>query len=115
MLPYNKNLKQFSQKLRWDMTDAERRLWSKIRGKQLKGQQFYRQKVVGNYIVNFYCAKSSLAIEIDGGQHYTCEGKEKDKKRDDFLLEVGLKVIRFSDRDVFENIEGVLEIIWKEL
>ncbi len=56
------------------MTDAERLLWSRIRRKQLKDCQFYRQKVVGNYIVDFYCPKSNLVIELDGGQHYSDEG-----------------------------------------
>ncbi|MBI3599614.1 MAG: DUF559 domain-containing protein [Nitrospinae bacterium] len=114
MLSYNKDLKQFSQKLRRGMTDAERLLWSRIRGKQLKGYQFYRQKVIGNYIVDFYCAKANLAIEADGGQHYSVEGSIKDKKRDDFMASIGLKVLRFSDRDIFNNL-GVMETIWKSL
>ena len=68
MLSYNKSLTQLSRNLRRNMTDAERLLWSKIRSKQLKGFQFYRQKIIGNYIVDFYCPKSKLVIEVDGGQ-----------------------------------------------
>ena len=105
MLPYNKNLKHFSRKLRRKMTDAENLLWSKIRGKQQKGYQFYRQKTIGNYIADFYCPKTNLIIEIDGGQHYSPEGKEKD----------GIKVIRFSDREVFEKFHAVIEEIWSYL
>ena len=60
-------------------------LWSKLRGKQLKGYQFYRQKIIGKYIADFYCPKSKLVIEVDGGQHYSAEGKEKDKKRDEYM------------------------------
>ena len=75
MLNYNKNLKQVSQKLRGSMTDAELLLWSKLKGKQVKGLQFYRQKIIGNYIVDFYCAKAGLVIEVDGGQHYTVAGR----------------------------------------
>ncbi len=57
------------------MTDAEKLVWSKIRGRQLKGLQFYWQKIIGNYIADFYCPKARLVIEIDGGQHYSAEGK----------------------------------------
>jgi very-short-patch-repair endonuclease len=112
MLQYNKGLKQFSQELRNNMTDAEQCLWSRLRGKQLKGYQFYRQKIVGEYIVDFYCPRTKLVIELDGGQHYTEEGKKKDGVRDRFLEDAGLRVLRFSDRDVFENLQGVLEKIW---
>ncbi len=97
------------------MTDAEMLLWSKIRGKQLKGFQFYRQKVIGNYIVDFYCPKSKLVIEVDGGQHYSDEGKEKDHIRDDYIRGAGMTVIRFSDREVLKKIDSVLEEIWKQL
>lgn len=112
MLPYNKELKQFSQKLRKNMTDAERRLWSRIRGKQLRNLQFYRQKPIGDYIVDFYCPKAKLVIELDGGQHYTEAGKEKDSVRDEYLAGEGLQVLRFSDGDVLTRIDGVLEKIW---
>jgi len=112
MLPYNKNLKQFSQNLRKNMTDAERRLWSRIRGKQLKGYQFYRQKIIGEYIVDFICPKAKLVIELDGGQHYSEEGRQKDKIRDEYLLGLGLQVLRFSDREVLTQTEAVLEKIW---
>ena len=60
------------------MTDAENRLWMKLRGKQLNNFQFYRQKIIGNYIVDFYCAKANLIIELDGGQHYNEEDLAKD-------------------------------------
>ena len=115
MLQYNKGLKQYSRELRKNMTDAEKLLWSKIRGKQINGLQFYRQKIIGNYIVDFYCPKAKLIIELDGSQHYSHEGKEKDKIRDDYMGRNGLKVLRFSDRDVFENINGVTEKIWNQL
>ncbi len=97
------------------MTDAERLLWSRIRRKQLKGYQFYRQKIIGNYIVDFYCPKTRLIIELDGGQHYSEEGRKRDKKRDAYLKNIGLKVLRFSDREVFENLNGVLEKIYEDL
>ena len=59
------------------MTEAEKLLWEKIRGKQLKGYQFYRQKTIGNCIVDFYCPKAKLVIELDGGQHYSSKEKRK--------------------------------------
>ena len=86
MLQYNKNLKQLSRTLRRNMTDAERLLWSKIRGKQLSGLQFYRQKIIGNYIADFYCPKTRLVIEIDRGQRDSAEGREKDRLRDESIF-----------------------------
>ena len=97
------------------MTDAEKALWSKIRGEQLKGVQFYRQKPIGNFIVDFYCPKAKLIIELDGSQHYTEDGKARDFERDKYMESAGLKVLRFSDREVFENISGVLQKIWSNL
>ena len=115
MLLYNTNLKKYSQELRKNMTDAERLLWSKLRVKQLKGLQIYRQRIIGNYIVDFYCPKANLIIEIDGGQHYTDEGIKKDRVRDDDLRAQGFKVLRFSDKEVFENRNGVIERIYDNL
>src|SRR4030043_1956949 len=112
MLSYDKRLKTLSQHLRNNMTDAEKMLWLKLRQKQLKGHPFYRQKIIGNYIVDFYCPKANLVIELDGGQHYSETGKAKDRTRDDVLTEMGIKVFRFSGRDVFENMGGVMEGIW---
>jgi len=115
MLFYNTKLKKYSQDLRRNMTDAERLLWSKLRGKQLKGLQIYRQRIISNYIVDFYCPKAHVVIEVDGGQHYTHEGKKEDKIRDDYLRQQGFKVLRFSDREIFVNIKGVVERIFENL
>lgn len=115
MLQYNKSLKGYSRELRKNMTGAERLLWSKIRNKQLKGYQFYRQKIIGNCIVDFYWPKAKLIVELDGGQHYTAEGKEKDRERDNHMVTMEIKVLRFSDREVFKNINGILETIWNYL
>lgn len=97
------------------MTDAEMLLWSKLRGKQLKGLQFYRQKIIGDYIADFYCPKSRLVIEVDGGQHFDVEGREKDRERDDYMAYAGITVLRFSNRDVLGNIEALLTMIWGKL
>lgn len=115
MKPYNKNLKKYSRDLRKEMTFAEKLLWSKIRRKQLKGHQFYRQKILGNYIVDFYCAKANLVVEVDGSQHYLEEGRKKDKKRDDYLNKLGLRVLRFSNREVTMDLEYVVQEIWRHL
>jgi len=111
MLSYNKELKKHSQSLRKNMTEAEKLLWSKLRGKQIKGYQFYRQKIIGNYIVDFYCAKANLVVEVDGGQHYTGSVKKNDEVRNKYLQSLGLSVLRFSDIDVLKNIDGVMEEI----
>jgi very-short-patch-repair endonuclease len=97
------------------MTDAERLLWSKVNRKQLKGIQFYRQRIIGDYIVDFYCHSAGLVVEIDGGQHYYGEGPDNDAIRDSHLAALGLKVLRFSNLDVLKNINGVLEQIYLNL
>jgi len=112
MLSYDKQLKALSRHLRKNMTDAENMLCLKLKRKQLKGHPFYRQKIIGKYIVDFCCPKANLVIELDGGQHYSEVGKTKDRARDDALREMGIRVLRFSDRDVFENMDGVMEGIW---
>lgn len=118
MKPYNKNLKQPARDLRNNMTDAELLLWSKLRRKQILGLQFYRQKPILNYIVDFYCASASLVIECDGSQHYTNEGLEADRIRDEALAQLGLKVLRFDNRQVLGEIDAVVEMVyqycWKE-
>ena len=109
----NFRLTKNSQTLRKNMTKEERHLWYDF----LKGQSttFNRQKVIGDYIVDFYCAKAKLVIELDGWQHYEEEGKEKDLKRDSYLAELGLKVLRYSNYDVNSNFDGVCADILKHL
>ena len=112
---YNKNLKPLAAELRKNMTDAERLVWSKVRRKQLRGLQFYKQKILGEYIVDFYCHEANLVIEIDGGQHYTDEKIQSDKIRDKNLNRQGLTVLRYSNLDVLQNIDGVLEDIYQKI
>ncbi len=97
------------------MTDAEKLLWSKVRRNQLKGYQFYRQRIIGNYLVDFYCPRANLILELDGGQHYTEEGVNKDKSRDAYMKQEGYRVLRFSDKAVFENLHGIMERIYEYL
>ena len=90
------------------MTDAEIFLWSKIRMKQLNNCQFYRQKIIGDYIVDFFRPKFKLVIEVDGGQHYSDDILKSDRDRDEVLKSMGLKVLRFSNLDILKNIDGVV-------
>ena len=115
MLPYNKGLKKFARELRHNLTEAETFLWLRLRKRQLKNCRFYRQRIICNYIVDFYCPDAKLVIEIDGGQHYSEPGMVKDAMRDRHLADLGITVQRFSAREVFENIEGVLESIYGRL
>ena len=112
MQPYNKNLKQPSRDLRNNMTDAEQLLWQRLRRKQILGLQFYRQKPILNFIVDFYCPAANLVIECDGGQHYTAEGLEADRARDQALAQLGLNVLRFDNRQILTKIGGVVEKIY---
>ncbi len=112
MQPYNKNLKQPSRDLRNNMTDAEQLLWQRLRRKQILGLQFYRQKPILNFIVDFYCPSVSLVIECDGGQHFTVEGLEADRVRDEALAQLGLKVLRFDNGKVLRDIDEVVEMIY---
>jgi len=111
MLPYNENLKQPSRQLRENMTDAEKHLWAKIRMKQLKRYQFYRQKPIGDYIVDFFCPRAKLVVEVDGSQHFSDEMTEYDQIRDEYLNSLGLRVLRFTNTEVLINIKGVVESI----
>ncbi|MDO8581342.1 MAG: endonuclease domain-containing protein, partial [bacterium] len=91
------------------------KLWHRIRKKQLRDVQFFRQRPVGQYIVDFYCPTKKLVIEIDGGQHFTIDGVRADRKRDDILSTLGMRILRFDDREVLTNIEGILERILENL
>ncbi|MEJ5036240.1 endonuclease domain-containing protein [Acinetobacter johnsonii] len=109
---YNKNLKQPSRDLRSNMTDAEQLLWQRLRRKQILGLQFYRQKPILNFIVDFYCSAANLIIECDGGQHYTEDGRLADQIRDQALSELGLVVLRFSNRQILTETDAVVEQIY---
>ncbi len=102
------------RKLRKDLTDAESLLWMKLRRKQLNGLRFLRQYSVGRYILDFYCPEIRLAIELDGGQHAETDAVEHDQIRTDYLAACDIRVIRFWNSDVFENLEGVMERIGEE-
>jgi very-short-patch-repair endonuclease len=115
MLRYNPNLKNTARQLRKNMTDSERALWSRLRGKQLLGVQFYRQKPIGDYVVDFYAPRAKLVVEIDGSQHSQVEAIEKDQVRDRYLGGLGLEVMRFNSREVITNTDGVVEAIYRKM
>jgi very-short-patch-repair endonuclease len=112
MLKYNTSLKQPARKLRADMTDAERLLWSRLRGKQLLGVQFYRQKPIGPYIVDFHAPAAKVVVEVDGSQHFEADGQAEDGRRDAYLKSLGQRVLRFDNLQVLKETEAVLETIF---
>ncbi len=90
------------------MTEAEQALWFRLRRKQLRGVQFYRQKPVGPYIVDFYAAQGKLVIELDGSQHLIPEAIVADARRTEVLTSQGICVLRFNNLEVLQNLQGVL-------
>ena len=113
MLNYNPKLKPLSRQLRTDMTDAEQKLWRRLLGKQLHDVQFYRQKPLGPYIVDFYGPKVKLVIEIDGGQHDEEIHRIRDIARDEWLMQQGLMVLRFDNLQMLRETKAVLAEIWR--
>jgi len=111
MLPYGRQLKQNSRELRSHMTDAEQKLWYRLRRKQINGWQFYRQKPIGQYIVDFYSPEAGLVVELDGSQHFEPEHQAADQKRDAYLASLGLRVLRFDNRQVLLEMDAVMEVI----
>ena len=109
----NVRLKRLSQTLRKNMTKEEKHLWYDF----LKGLPVtvHRQKMIGDYIVDFYIASAALVIELDGSQHYEDAGRRSDQARDSFLCGEGLSVLRFSNLDINKNFDGVCQTILARL
>ena len=110
---YNPQLRKNAQKLRREMTKEERRLWYDFL-KQLP-LTVNRQKVIGRYIVDFYCASAKLLIELDGSQHYESEGTASDWERDYALNQLGITVVRYSHSDINRNFDGVCADLLRRL
>ena len=108
-MKHNKQLTFLAQKLRKEMTQAEKYLWYQF----LKSYpiQFRRQVTCGQYILDFYCAKVKLAIELDGSQHYHTEGKEKDLHRTEYLNSLGIYVLRIPDNLLWKNFKEIRDMI----
>ena len=109
----NPKLKRNAQKLRREMTKEERHLWYDFL-KQLP-VTVNRQKVIGHYIVDFYCASAKLGIELDGSQHYEDEGAAADQERDNALNQRGITIVRYSNNDVNKNFNGVCTDLLRRL
>ncbi|MEY4910814.1 MAG: hypothetical protein RL761_477 [Pseudomonadota bacterium] len=108
---YNQKLIINSRSLRSGMTGAESVLWKRIRHKQVHDLQFYRQKPLLAFIVDFYCPKAKLVIELDGSQHFEEAHRAADAERDAALTGLGLRVLRFDNRQVLTEIEAVMLVI----
>ncbi|WP_333600649.1 endonuclease domain-containing protein [Flavobacterium sp.] len=109
-LPY---LKSFRTELRKNLTPAEAFLWKQLQKAKLDNRKFRRQHSIGNYIVDFYCPSEQLAIELDGEGHYHEAAQPYDEERDLFIAYFNIRVLRFENKQVFDNLEAVLEEIRK--
>lgn len=113
MRPYNKANILLAKNLRRNMTKHERKLWYDFLSNY--PVRFQRQKTIGNYIVDFYCAKAALIIEVDGGGHYTDEGIAGDEKRTKSLESMGLNILRITNLEISSNFSGVCQMIEHEV
>ncbi|MBI3587436.1 MAG: DUF559 domain-containing protein [Ignavibacteriales bacterium] len=103
--------KRRRQYLRNNAPNAEAILWLKLKGKQLRGYKFRRQQGVGQYIVDFYCPEYQLAVEIDGVTHLIREDLERDRRRQTEIEKLEIQFLRFTNTDIHENLDGVLQTI----
>jgi very-short-patch-repair endonuclease len=94
--------------LRSSMPKAEVVLWSKLKGKALDGHKFRRQHSVGRFVIDFYCPRLKLAIEVDGDSHYSDGSEPYDKARQDFIESFGISFLRFTNKEIYENLGEVL-------
>ena len=109
------NLMQRRKALRNRLTPAEASLWNRLKKSQLAGKKFRRQHSFGYYIIDFYCPAAKLVVELDGKIHDTEEAQRYDRQRDAFMQSLGLKVLRFRNEDVLQNMSGVLQEIERRL
>ncbi len=111
VIPYNPRLKDLARQLRNNSTKSEIKLWQHIKGKQLRGYSFHRQKPLLNFIADFYCHDLALVIELDGYTHQFEDVFNEDLIKQQKLQEIGLTVLRFRDNDVMKNMESVIVAI----
>lgn len=109
IIPYNPKLKSRAKELRNNSTKAEVALWMGLKGRKVLGLQFYRQRMIGNYIVDFYCKKLKLAIEVDDISHDM--KSDYDERRTEILQRFGVTMLRVTNKDVFADPDGVVEYI----
>ena len=113
MLTYRADLKAKARQLRTNMTDAEQKLWYHVPRKQILGVQFFRQRPIGEYIVDFHAPTANLVIELDGSQHMEDHAIGYDSIRSAYLEKLGLRVLRFNNLQVLNETENVLEVIYR--
>jgi len=111
IIPYKPYLKELARKLRNNSTHAEIRLWKELKGKFLGQYDFHRQKPIDNYILDFFCVELMLGIEVDGASHELEEVLKKDAVKEQTLNKLGIKLLRFTDRQVFTELPNVLATI----
>ena len=112
---YNPHNLKNAKKMRSNMTPAETKMWRILRGKRFQDLKFKRQVLIGNYIVDFLCEDKKIIIEIDGGQHNEELNIQSDNNRTHYLENNGYKVLRFWNDEVMKNINGVMEVIFREI
>jgi len=106
---------EVARKLRRRSTDAENILWRNLRSRQAGGRKFRRQYALGPYFLDFYCTEFRLALEVDGGQHFSEPVATKDEERSKYLESLGVEILRFWNREVLLETEAVLTRIWDRL
>ena len=111
IIPYNPRLKEFARQLRNNSTKTEIFMWLKLKGKQMYGYDFHRQKPIDNYILDFFCHELMLGIEIDGYSHNLIEVFEKDTIKNKRMNQLGITILRFSDEQVLNDMENVLRAV----
>jgi very-short-patch-repair endonuclease len=113
---YNKStMKQRRRTLRKNLSKAEVILWSKLSHKQMHGYKFRRQYGVDQYVLDFYCPRLKLAIEVDGDSHFMPGAEEQDKMRQEYIEAFGIRFLRFTNPDVCENLDGVCQMIFNKV
>ena len=108
-IPKDNSQLENARRLRREMTPHERKLWYLFLRKY--PVKIYKQRIIGRYIVDFYCASAKLVIEVDGSQHYEPEKMRYDAERSEFLRKLGLEILRFSNRDIDRDFRGVCKQI----
>jgi very-short-patch-repair endonuclease len=111
IIPYNPKLTVLARKLRNESTETEIYLWLKLKGKQMYGYDFHRQKPIDNYILDFFCYDLLLGIEVDGYSHEIVEVYNKDRIKEKRMNELGITILRFSDFEVLKDMENVIRAI----
>ena len=111
IIHYNPKLQALAAQLRSRGTKSEILLWNQLKGGQLNGLRFIRQKPIGDFIVDFYCKEVGLVIELDGLSHQYNEVMDLDERKQSYLESIGLKVIRFEDEDVIRDLPNVMRVI----